>query len=283
MSRLLGIEQIEQFEKLLKIKGYSQNTITSYSSHLRLYQQIYEIKDWRNVSNKELLDCGFEVISKKQMAYQTQKQFIGAFNLFYKEMFGRVIHLNRLSPTRKPSKIPVVLAKEEVKKLFEVTTNLKHKAILVTIYSTGLRSGELVHLKVSDIDGKRNIITIYNAKGKKDRIVMLPNKLKLLLQEYYKKYQPKEYLFEGQKGGQYTQSSLVKLFKKSLTKAKINKPATLHTLRHSFATHLLEQGTDIRVIQKLLGHKSIKTTQIYTKVSTAFIQNVKSPLDFFEM
>lgn len=279
MGMLLSLLQIEQFAKLLKIKGYSVNTITSYCNHLRLYQQIFSVEDWQCVGNKELLNCGFEFISKKQMAYQTQKQFIGAVTLFYKEMFGRIVNLNTLRPIRKPSKLPVVLAKEEVKALFKVTTNLKHKAMLVTIYSLGLRSGELVHLKITDIDGKRNLVTIYNAKGKKDRIVMLSEKLKVLLQEYYKKYKPKEYLFEGQKGGQYTHSSMSKVMRSALLRAKIKKDATLHTLRHSFATHLLEQGTDIRVIQKLLGHKSIKTTQLYTKVSTSFIQNVRSPLD----
>lgn len=280
MGRLLSLSQIEQFAKLLKIKGYSVNTIRSYCNHLQLYQQVYRVRDWQSVSNKELLNCGFEFISKKQMAYQTQKQFIGAITLFYKEMFGRVVNLNTLRPTRKPSKLPVVLAKEEVKALFKATANLKHKAMLVTIYSLGLRSGELINLKITDIDGKRNLVTIYNAKGKKDRIVMLSNKLKVLLQEYYKRYQPKVYLFEGQKGGQYTQSSLGKVMRMALQRARIKKGATLHTLRHSFATHLLEQGTDIRVIQKLLGHKSIKTTQLYTKVSSSFIQNVKSPLDF---
>ena len=279
MGGLLALEQINKFAQLLKIKGYSQNTITSYTSQLRLYAQIFKITDWESIANDSLLSNGFVMIAKKQMSYSTQKQFIGALTLFYKEMFNRTIHLHSLRPTRKAYKIPVVLAKQEVKRLFSLTHNLKHKAMLVTAYSLGLRSGELINLKISDTDGKRNVVTIYNAKGKKDRIVMLSEKLKLLLRKYFEKYHPKEYLFEGQKGGKYSQASVSKVFRKSIALAGIRKKATLHTLRHSFATHLLEQGTDIRIIQKLLGHKSIKTTQIYTHVADTIIKEIKSPLD----
>ncbi len=272
--------QIEQFVKLLKIKGYSESTIANYTAQLRLYQMVFKVKDFSVLTNKSILDNGFKLLTKKQMAYSTQKQFIGALTLFYKEMFQRLINLNTLRPTRKPTKLPVVLAKSEVKQMFKITSNLKHKAMLVTLYSLGLRSGELINLKITDIDSKRNVITIYNAKGKKDRIVMLPEKLKVLLREYFKRYRPVNYLFEGHKGNRYNQSSLSKVVKAAVKRAGIKKPATAHTLRHSFATHLLENGTDIRVIQQLLGHKSIKTTQIYTHVSTAAIKNVKSPLDF---
>ncbi len=272
--------QIEQFAKLMKIKGYSQSTINNYIAQLRLYQGAFKVNDFSKVTNKNLLNDGFKLLTQKQMAYSTQKQFIGALNLFYKEMFQRVINLNSLRPTRKPNKIPPVLAKSEVKLMFKRTTNLKHKAMLVTLYSLGLRSGELINLKITDIDGERDVITIYNAKGKKDRIVMLPEKLKVLLRDYFKRYRPKVYLFEGHKNNQYTQSSLSKVVKAAVRRANIKKPATAHTLRHSFATHLLENGTDIRVIQQLLGHKSIKTTQIYTHISNAVIKNVKSPLEF---
>ncbi len=272
--------QIEQFAKLMKIKGYSQSTINNYIAQLRLYQGAFKVNDFSKVTNNNLLNDGFKLLTQKQMAYSTQKQFIGALNLFYKEMFLRVINLNSLRPTRKPSKIPPVLAKSEVKLMFKRTTNLKHKAMLVTLYSLGLRSGELTNLKITDIDGARDVVTIYNAKGKKDRIVMLPEKLKVLLRNYFKRYRPKVYLFEGHKNKQYTQSSLSKVVKAAVRRANIKKPATAHTLRHSFATHLLENGTDIRVIQQLLGHKSIKTTQIYTHISNAIIKNVKSPIDF---
>lgn len=275
----MALNKIHQFAKLMKIKGYSDSTIASYTSHLKLYSLAFGVKNWEAHTNKELLNNGFMLISQKQMAYSTQKQLIGALTLFYQEMYNRTVQLQPLRPTRKPNTLPTVLSQQEVKRLFKATHNLKHKAMLVTVYSLGLRSGELLNLKIHDVDGDRNLVNIIEAKGKKDRIVVLPEKLRILLRQYFKEYKPKMYLFEGQKGGKYTSSSLSKVFKNSLHKAKINKQATLHTLRHSYATHLLEQGTDIRVIQKLLGHKNIKTTQIYTHVAETELLKVRSPLD----
>ncbi len=150
---------------------------------------------------------------------------------------------------------------------------------LLYLYSAGLRLGEVIELKVKDIDSKRMVIRITTAKGKKDRYVMLSNKLLSLLRDYYKEYRPKDYLFEGQKGDKYSARSIQAILKQALKKAKVTKKASVHTLRHSFATHLLESGTDIRIIQQLLGHNSIKTTQIYTQVSISKITEIKSPLD----
>lgn len=275
----MALNKINQFAKLMKIKGYSDSTVASYTSHLKLYAISFGIKNWETHTNKEILNNGFMLISQKQMAYSTQKQLIGALTLFYQEMFNRTVQLQPLKPTRKPNTLPTVLSQQEVKRLFKSTQNLKHKAMLVTVYSLGLRSGELLNLKIRDIDGDRNLVIIKEAKGKKDRIVVLPDKLRILLREYFKVYKPKEYLFEGQKGGKYTSSSLAKVFKNGIKKAQIKKDASLHALRHSYATHLLEQGTDIRVIQKLLGHKNIKTTQIYTHVAQTELLKVRSPLD----
>ena len=151
--------------------------------------------------------------------------------------------------------------------------------MIALTYSSGLRIGELIDLKIKDIDSSRMIIHIKSAKGNKDRIIPLSEKLLVMLRIYYKEYNPKEYLFEGQKGGKYSTSSFGKLLKRAALKAKINKHITAHTLRHSYATHLLENGTDIRVIQKLLGHNSIKTTMLYTQVSTPTLLNVTSPFD----
>lgn len=157
--------------------------------------------------------------------------------------------------------------------------NLKHKTIITAIYSAGLRISEAVNLKVNDIDSGRMVIRISGAKGYKDREVMLSEKLLVLLRAYYKKYKPTDWLFEGQKGGKYSTTSIQKVFKRALLKAKIPKNATVHTLRHSFATHLLENGTDIKFIQEFLGHNSIKTTQIYTHLSNSSKSTIKSPLD----
>jgi integrase/recombinase XerD len=172
-----------------------------------------------------------------------------------------------------------VLSKEEVKAILEAPYNLKHRAMLAMIYSCGLRRSELLNLTKFDVDSKRMVVIIRMAKGKKDRIVPLSTKILALLRDYYKSYNPKEFLFEGQAGGKYSEKSLENVLKQSLFKARIEKPVTLHWLRHSYATHLLENGTDLRYIQDLLGHKSSKTTEIYTHVSTKNIQNIRSPFD----
>lgn len=277
------IQTLKDFEKLLTIKGYSHNTINVYINALRLLQHSGKFKDWSRLADTFLQDLCFSLFYHKKMSYAYQKQVIGATQLFYKLVYDRQVSLSVLSVTRKAFKLPVVLSKQEVTSLIRVTDNLKHKAILVTIYSLGLRVGELIQLKVKDLDGSRGVVTIYNAKGKKDRQLMFPENLRKLLREYFRKYQPREYLFEGQTSASYSRSSALKIVKRSTKKAGIQKPVTLHTLRHSFATHLLEGGTDIRVIQKLLGHNSIKTTMIYTHVASDQIVKVKSPIDSIVM
>ena len=164
--------------------------------------------------------------------------------------------------------------------IIDITENLKHKTIITTIYSCGLRLSELLELKISDIRSEQDCIVIRQSKGNKDRIVMLSPKLLDLLREYYKKYKPKEYVFEGQLGGKYSARSVQQILKKSLEIAKIKTQASVHTLRHSYATHLLENGTDIRIIKELLGHNSIKTTEIYTHITDVQKHKLRSPLDF---
>lgn len=180
---------------------------------------------------------------------------------------------------KKPSRIPVVLSVQEVERLLNSFTNLKHKAIFTLIYSAGLRIGELLNLKIRDIDSDRMQIRIHQGKGQKDRYSLLSPKVLLLLREYVSEYKPKEYLFEGQHGGKYSASSIQTLMRKHKKICGIKKKATPHTLRHSFATHLLDNGTDTRFIQELLGHKHISTTQIYTHVSSRTLKDVKSPIE----
>ncbi len=173
-----------------------------------------------------------------------------------------------------------MLSKEEVKMILEALTNIKHRTMLSLIYSCGLRRGELLRLKPADIDSKRGIVIIRQGKGKKDRIAPLSTKILEMLREYYKGYKPTEWLFEGQKKGeQYDERSLSNVLKQALAKTAIKKEVTLHWLRHSYATHLLEAGTDLRYIQELLGHSSSKTTEIYTHVSTKNLQQIRSPFD----
>jgi site-specific recombinase XerD len=176
-------------------------------------------------------------------------------------------------------KLPIVLSAEEVTTLLSSIDNLKHKCIIWLIYSAGLRISEAVYLTVDDIDFDRMQIHIRKAKGKKDRCSILSRKAADIIQQYLKEYQPAKWLFQGQKGGNYTVKSIQMIFHKALDKTSIKKHATVHTLRHSFATHLLENGTDLRYIQELLGHSNSKTTEIYTHVTRISLQKIQSPLD----
>lgn len=181
---------------------------------------------------------------------------------------------------KQPRLLPHVLSKEEVKVILQAHQNVKHRAMLSLIYACGLRRGELLNLKLIDIDSNRGLLRINQGKGNKDRLVPISDKVVGMFREYYQYEKPTVYLFEGEKSGEkYSEGSIQKVLKAALEKAKIKKPVTLHWLRHSYATHLLESGTDLRFIQELLGHSSSKTTEIYTHVSQKSLQKIKSPFD----
>jgi site-specific recombinase XerD len=180
---------------------------------------------------------------------------------------------------RSEKKLPIVLSEQEIGDLFRATENIKHTAILMLAYSAGLRLSELINVKIKDIDSNRMQIRIAQAKGKKDRYSLLSVKLLEVLRIYVKEYKPKEWLFEGINGGVYSARSIQLVMAESIAKAGITKKAGVHSLRHSFATHLLENGTDLRYIQNLLGHESSKTTEVYTHITTKGFDQIKSPLD----
>jgi len=180
---------------------------------------------------------------------------------------------------RKKEKLPKVISKQEVLRMIAVSTNSKHKCIISLLYSSGLRRSELLNLTLSDIESDRMLIRVEGAKGNKDRYTLLSEKILVDLRIYFKIYRPKKYLFEGLKGGKYSSNSVLKVVKKAAEKAAINKRVTPHILRHSFATHLLENGTDLRYIQELLGHNSSKTTEVYTHVAKNNFNKIKNPLD----
>lgn len=189
---------------------------------------------------------------------------------------------NRFYAIERPKKqktLPKVISKEEVSAMIKSVQNIKHKCIISLLYSAGLRMNELLSLKVQNIDSKRMVIHVNQAKGNKDRLTILSPNLLSDLREYYKTYIPKNYLFEGPSGKKYSSVSVNKIVKKAAHHAKVLQPVTAHILRHSFATHLLEDGVDLRYIQSLLGHNSSLTTEIYTHVATNHIKNIKSPLD----
>ena len=221
-----------------------------------------------------------EYILKNRYSQCYQNQVVNAIKLFYRKIQQRKLEIDLIERPRTEKKLPNVLSKEEVKSILEALDNIKHKTMLCLIYACGLRRSELIQLKINDIDSKRGVLIIRQSKGKKDRIVPLSERIIVLLREYYQIYKPEIYLFEGQQVGfSYSEKSLESVMKKAKQVAKINKPVTLHWLRHSYATHLLECGTDLRYIQELMGHKSSRTTEIYTHVSTKSLEHIRSPFD----
>ena len=229
---------------------------------------------------QHIIQFNTEYIIGRGLSISYQNQFVNALKRFYLIIRNTNLIIENIARPRREHRLPNVLSKEEVKMLLNTIRNLKHITMLCLLYSCGLRSGELLNLQPTHIDSKRNIILIKQSKGKKDRIVPLSPKILEMLREYYRYYKPKTYLFEGQNiGEQYDSRSLQLVLKQAVKKAGIHKPVTLHWLRHSYATHLLESSTDLRYIQELLGHNSSRTTEIYTHVSTKNIQQIKSPFD----
>ncbi|SEA68504.1 integrase/recombinase XerD [Flavobacterium gillisiae] len=275
-----GILQITKFIQWLSSKRYSPSTIKTYSEALKSFFIFYRQKNIVDITNEDVIIYNNEYILKNNLSASYQNQITNAIKLYFKTVRETKIELEKIHRPKRAKVLPNVLSKEEVKLILNVHSNIKHKMMLSLIYSCGMRCGELLALKPLDIDSKRNIILLKNSKGKKDRIVPLSPKILAMLRDYYTAYKPKTYLFEGQvEGKAYDARSLQLILKQALTKTGIKKPATLHWLRHSYATHLLESGTDLRYIQELLGHNSSKTTEIYTHVSTKNIQQIKSPFD----
>lgn len=275
-----GIASIETFKRYLLSKRYSPNTINTYSEALKSFLTFCNTKAVKDITNKDVILYNNDYILKHNLSSSYQNQIVNAIKLYFMIVKDTAIEIDKIHRPKREKVLPNVLSKEEVKAILEAPKNLKHKAMLSMIYSCGLRRSELLNLKPNNIDSKRNVVIIRQSKGKKDRITPLSPKILELLRNYYKEYSPKTYLFEGQeKNTQYSARSLEEVLKKSIKLATINKPVTLHWLRHSYATHLLESGTDLRYIQELLGHNSSKTTEIYTHVSTKNIQQIKSPFD----
>lgn len=272
--------KITDFTHWLKSKRYSPSTIKTYTEAIKSFLKFYNNKPIAEINNQDVIKFNNEYILVNNYSSSFQNQVVNAIKLFFRTVENKNIDVDLVHRPKRPKLLPNVLSKEEVKAILDAPTNIKHKAMLSLIYSCGLRCGELINLKPNDIDSKRNIVVIRNGKGKKDRITPLSIKILDLLREYFKIYKPGIYLFEGQnKGEKYSDRSLQLVLKQCLSKTKITKPVTLHWLRHSYATHLLESGTDLRYIQELLGHNSSKTTEIYTHVSTKSLQLIKSPFD----
>jgi integrase/recombinase XerD len=272
--------KIQTFVKWLRSRRYSENTVKVYTEALKSFLLFYNEKPIEQIHESDVIHFNNEYILKNRLSSSYQNQMVNAIKLFFRTQENCKLNPDLVHRPKREKMLPNVLSKEEVKMILSAPSNIKHRAMLSLIYSCGLRRGELLNLKPTDIDSKRGIITIRQGKGKKDRIVPLSEKILGMLREYYAACQTKTWLFEGQKPGtQYDERSLASVLKQALIKTPIKKPVTMHWLRLSYATHLHESGTDIRYIQELLGHKSTKTTEIYTHVSTRQIQKIRSPFD----
>ncbi|MEJ2053960.1 MAG: tyrosine-type recombinase/integrase [Calditrichaceae bacterium] len=272
---------LEQYRNRLIQERYSSNTIKTYCNYFKDFCLSFQNDDLRNITPDRVNDYLLELIKTKFISPSQQNQRINAIKFYYEKIPGNEKLYYSIHRPRKESKLPQVLSKNQVKSILKSCDNIKHKCILSLIYSAGLRRSELIQLKISDIDSERMVLNIRGSKGKKDRNSLLSKNMLYLLREYYKVYKPKDYLFEGVKGKSYSPTSVAAILKKATIKAEIRKNVTPHMLRHSFATHLLEQGTDLRYIQELLGHSSSKTTEIYTHVSKSAIEKIKNPIDDF--
>ncbi len=233
----------------------------------------------KEIENDDVKKYLYYMVERKKVAVSTLNIIINALKFYYGEVLGKKF-IYEVKRPKKNKKLPVVLSTEEVYKILNAPSNInKHKAILMLIYSAGLRVGEVVKLRPADIDSERGLIHIKGSKGRKDRYTILSQTALKILKEYYKQYKPGKWLFEGAKPGRnITVRTVQVIFKQACKKAGINKKVTVHTLRHSFATYLLESGVDLRYIQELLGHKSSKTTEIYTHVSKTSLAKIKNPL-----
>lgn len=268
----------KRFIRDLGIRNYSQNTIKNYGGALQKLAQYFD-KCPSEVSADELKDYINHLVIQNK-SWSAVNMVISAVKLLYTETLGEAPVLERISRPRNASKLPCVLSVEEVEKFFAAIKNVKHKTLFMTIYSAGLRVGEARNLKLTDIDSSRMRIIVRNAKGHKDREVILSDKLLGVLRDYFIRYRPKIFLFNGCKPSTAISSRTIQVVcKQTLKRAKIDKKASSHTLRHSYATHLMDKGIDLRIIQSLLGHKSIKTTMQYCHLTKSRFADVKSPLD----
>lgn len=272
---------LKTFQTKLNTQRYAKNTIKSYMDYASLFlKHLNEYPSLKDVPVRAIESFINEKVQKEQISVSYQKGLVGAIKKLYELTLNQKVQLDYLYPKRSFSKLPKFFSKEEIRQLLDSTNNIKHRAILMTIYSCGLRLNELLNLKIKDIRSSEKIIRINQSKGNKDRIVSLPDKLLDILRDYYLVYKPTNYLFEGEKGNRYSERSVQLVLKKSLANAKIKTEGTVHTLRHSYATHLIQSGVDVRIVQELLGHENIKTTMIYTHITDIDKKRTPSPLDF---
>lgn len=268
-------KNLELAERELRIKGLSINTRKIYLYYLQRYFNFkhnnFDIVDVENIKNF------LEYCEKKGVSVQVRNLTLNAIKFYYYNVIGTKININ-IKSAKKPAKLPIVLSKDEIYLILEGISNNKHKLLLSLAYGAGLRVSEIVNLKVADIDLNELTVHIKLAKGQKDRISVLPDKMTDKIRNLIAGKEHNDYVFASERGGKITVRTAQIVFERALKKSGIKKPASFHSLRHSFATHLLENGIDVRYVQELLGHRNIRTTQVYTHVTNPMIKNIKSPL-----
>jgi len=268
----------EEYLKKLELKRYANNTVRSYINCFESFINHYKNEELLNLNENNIRDYLQKlVLEKRSNSYINQS--INAIKFYYEIVLGMPNRFYAIERPRKEHKLPKVLSKEDILEIIDNTNNIKHRCIISLLYSGGLRRGELLNLKLDHIDSKRMLIRIEAAKGNKDRYTLLSKSVLKDLRVYYKQWKPTNYLFESPSKKQYSAASVVKILNRAAIKSGIKKKVTPHMLRHSFATHLLENDTNLRHIQLLLGHKSSKTTEIYTHVAKNTFTQIKNPLD----
>ncbi len=278
-SKAIKKEVPDDYKNLLIRKRYSPNTINTYTNMFKGFMTFFADREVDELTSEDIMTYQNFLVKEKKVSISTQNQAINAIKLYYEKILGKGKFDIYIERPFKEKKLPEIISEMEVLKLLKATDNIKHKAIIAVLYSSGLRRGELINLRKKDVDYDKRIIFVRGGKGRKDRTTILADNTALILEQYMNLYKPDYWLFEGMQRKQYSPTSVLAILRKASKKAGLNKNVRPHMLRHSFATHLLEQGVDLRYIQSLLGHSSAKTTEIYTQVRSHSLAKIKSPFD----
>lgn len=276
-------EAVTALEQCLLLKRYSWRTIKAYKNCFRQFIKHYDDTKPSQISRKQINDYLTSLIKERHISVSHQSQIMSAIKMFYAAVVEQEEKIRNLFQPKPPQKLPQVFIEEEVTALLQAVDNPKHRCILMLVYSAGLRLGEVINLRLTDLQPEKNRLFVRGGKGKKDRCTLLSAKVWEHLKNYIEIHQPIEWVFEGQSGGQYSERSVQEIFTRAKLRSMVNPKATVHTLRHSFATHLLEKGVDLRYIQELLGHESSKTTEIYAHITHKGWDKIKSPIDDLDL
>ncbi|MCB9205570.1 MAG: site-specific integrase [Flavobacteriales bacterium] len=267
------------YAEKLRIRRYSESTYRTYGVYFKQFLAAHPNQDPKDITEEQIITHVITTVRQRNYATKTQNQIVNAIKFYYEQVLLLKKKEYWIPRPRKEFKLPVVASEEEIVRLLVAASNLKYQCIIGMLYSTGVRREELVNLRIADVDMDRMQVNIRSGKGKKDRVTLLSQRMAVALTKYLNEYKPHYWLFEGSERSKYSGTSITKLVRDARTAAGIKKKITPHVLRHSFATHLMDNGTDTRYIQELLGHASLETTAIYAHVSTKDFQKIKSPLD----